>query len=103
MFVVVAVLMAAKCVSLDGGRAAGSGETTQMCRSNTPQQRNYMGVTEGKKKLSVQIEIKSQMEARVCMPHSVHFHAAMHRPLFSHHLRAGLKTHSKEAEFTWLL
>lgn len=50
MFIVVAVLMAAKCVSLDGGRAAGSGETTQMCRSNTPQQRNYMGVTGWEKK-----------------------------------------------------
>lgn len=45
MFVVVAGLMAAECVSLDGGRAAGSGGTTQMCCSLTPQQRNYMGVT----------------------------------------------------------
>lgn len=70
-----AVLMAAKCVSLDGGRAAGSGETTQMWRSNTSQQRNYMGVTRGEKN-SVQIELKSQTEARVCMAHSVHFHAA---------------------------
>lgn len=51
MFVVEAALMAVKCVSLDGGRAAGSGETTQMCRSNTPQRRNYMGVTGGKKTL----------------------------------------------------
>lgn len=76
MFVVVAALMAAKCVSLDGGRAAGSGETTQMWRSNTRQQRNYMGVTRRKKKNSVQIEVKSQTEAGVCMPHSVHFHAA---------------------------
>lgn len=49
MFVVEAALMAVKCVSLDGGRAAGSGETTQMCRSNTPQRRNYMGVTGGEK------------------------------------------------------
>lgn len=62
MFVVEAALMAVKCVSLDGGRAAGSGETTQMCRSNTPQRRNYMGVT-GEKKLSVQIEITPQTEA----------------------------------------
>lgn len=63
MFVVEAALMAVKCVSLDGGRAAGSGETTQMCRSNTPQRRNYMGVTGGKKKFSVQIEITPQTEA----------------------------------------
>lgn len=95
MFVVVAVLMAAKCVSLDGGRAAGSGETTQMCCSLTWQQRNYMGVSGWGWGLSEQIEIKSQTEARVCRPHSVHFH-----PPFSHHLRAGLKIYSKEAAFT---
>lgn len=90
----VAVLMAAKCVSLDSGRAAGSGETTQLHCSLTLQQCNYMGVTEGKKN-SLQIEIKSQTEAEGSRLHSLHFH-----PPINHHLRAGLKRHFKEAACT---